>query len=183
MICGADPARISLLLQSALAELWEPYRWCTVSILEVPTTDIRSVVRVARSQRLRSAASLLESFQAANIDPFLPIEYAYDTSRNLITGPIAELHSEYALLVDGLHRCLAAHRAGILRVKLMVVMSDHSLPPPPGEVCGFSDIRTTDQSRGPDMYRGLASDLFRPIGNSKLIDSVMSNRWKDRSPW
>jgi hypothetical protein len=179
MIRRANETTATAFMHSILSELWQPYGVCALEVRTIEICDLKSAVHLAREERVIAASHLLEEYRKAKIIPFSPIENWVEGSYRLIAGPIAEIHDGYPVLVDGLHRCIAAERHGVEFVRLLVVISiQGSLPPPAGETCSLGEVVSTETHRSAQaMYRGLNEDLFRPVGNAEGIDSMIGDRW------
>ena len=95
--------------------------------------------------------------------PYLPYIYSDESGREKINfGPLVEIHGDVLFIIDGVHRSLAANRAGLTSIVAAVITPEHS-PPPPGALNALLDIETeyTQASRLP-WFPGRRSVYFRP---------------------
>jgi hypothetical protein len=147
--------------------------------LEVRTlSEVTPLARLASSYRLRRADSVLTTLRDAGVAPFEPsyIQPKQGGPFRVSMPPVAELHGERLILIDGLHRAVAARRAGLEELT-MVVVSGH-LPPVAAEPCSWSSVRVLS-TRGINglsvllpsyacrrlKFRRYRSGYFRPVGS------------------
>lgn len=130
-----------------------------VSQIEVPTGDVHPLSRSTSRERLLSAQSLLDCILDEGAEVY---ECMYDMTRcRLLLPPLAFKDDVGRLfLIDGVHRVFAAHRRGILHIRLLLLE-------PPREPCGslacWDDVAIRRQRSIPK------EDLFVDFSRSKFI--------------
>ena len=76
-----------------------------------------------------------------------PLAYRDDDDRDRIAfGPLVERAGDRLMLIDGVHRSLAAGYAGMTEIYAVVIEPQHT-PPPPGEVYRSLTPRRCGQTR------------------------------------
>ncbi|MFC4048545.1 hypothetical protein ACFOY4_02515 [Actinomadura syzygii] len=167
------------MVAAALAAMWPtPYADASLAWEAVRLADVRSIVHVARRQRLSSAERLLGLYQAARMAPYLPLSVT-DEPGSFVVPPVVEVHGEHFVLIDGVHRLMAAHRTGIRQVRLLVVSGP--LPEPPGDICALPDIGLSSEHRPPGvMFRNLRENEFRRVGDAGGLEAAVRRELKRR---
>ncbi|WP_089309785.1 ParB N-terminal domain-containing protein [Actinomadura mexicana] len=175
-----EPEGIRPVVASALAAMWPvPYNEARLTWREVRLADVRSIVHVARRQRLDSAEELLQLYRGAQTAPYVPVRLVGQGERSFLVPPVAEEHGTHLVLIDGVHRLLAAHRAGIRHVRLFVVSGE--LPTPPGDVCALGDIGLSSEHRPPEMmFRNLRPEVFRRVGDAGGLEAAVRRELRRR---
>ncbi|MEU8124653.1 hypothetical protein AB0C21_38580 [Spirillospora sp. NPDC049024] len=168
-----SPEHFGPVVASALAAMWPtPYGDARLGWQEIRLADVRSIVHVARRQRLDSAQELLASYRDAGVAPYLPLRVADHGGLAFLIPPVAEEHGMHLVVIDGVHRLLAAHRAGLPHVQLFVVSGE--LPAPPGDVCALGDIGLSSEHRPPEvMFRNLRVEDFRRVGDAGGLEAAV----------
>jgi hypothetical protein len=162
------PTEIPALLASEALETsirlqWPRYGAVRVGYSVVEISALQTVISRVAFKRLELVSSILAGTMAQGLASFLPLIYLDDDGHDRIAfGPLVERAGDRLLLIDGVHRSLAAHHAGLDSIYVAVIEPENALPPP-GAVYGLLDSETvhTDAPRLP-LFPGRASDHFRP---------------------
>jgi hypothetical protein len=152
-----------LALQKAIAHHWARYGEITVRYDLVELSVIRSVIPLASRRRFTDAVALLERFELFSIPAFAPVVISSaQKGSKILFGPLVERNMDQLVLLDGVHRSLAAWRAGIGEIYAATV-SAQSVPPPVGPLYAISQIRLSESGQEPPIFfegKGLVN--FRP---------------------
>ncbi|MGI5420335.1 ParB N-terminal domain-containing protein [Actinomadura luteofluorescens] len=167
------PEDFGPVVASALAAMWPvPYGNASLAWREVRLADVRSIVHVARRQRLDSAQELLASYRNAQVAPYLPLRVGGRDRQSFLVPPVVEEHGTHLVVIDGVHRLMAAHQRGLRHVRLFVVSGE--LPAPPGDVCALGDIGLSSEHRPPEvMFRNLRAQDFRRVGDAGGLEAAV----------
>ncbi|WP_165975686.1 hypothetical protein [Actinomadura rubrisoli] len=168
-----EPEQIRPVIASALARMRPPaYGDARLSWQRIELSELRSIVHLVRRQRLESACELLGRFQDAGLGPYAPVRTAANGETSLVIPPVAESHGADLVLLDGVHRCLAALACGLRSIEVFVVRGD--LPGPPGDVCALAEIGLTSAHPEPERtYRNLRNEDFRRVRDGGGLEAVV----------
>jgi hypothetical protein len=152
-----------LALERSLRRLWPRYGAVKVEYALVEVADLRTVISKVTPARLEAARSIHNAVADDGTVPYLPVVYGGEPGEPRIAfGPLVERGRDELLLIDGVHRSLAAHAAGSETIYAVLIDAEH-VPPPPGEVYDLLAAQTvfTSAPRLP-LYPGRSSVHFRP---------------------
>lgn len=150
-------------LEESISWQWARYGTVRVEYSAVELSRLKTVTSRTTPQRIEFASSVLESMARRGMVPYLPFIYFDEFGREKVNfGPLVEFHGDALFVIDGVHRSLAAHRAGLTSIVAAVIKPEHS-PPPPGALYDLLDIETvhTQAPRLP-WFPGRRSVYFRP---------------------
>lgn len=142
----------------------------------VRPADLYSFTVRVEATRLRASLSLLDSYMATKLCPFVPVRL--DGIESVLYPPVVENHDDRLCLMDGVHRSFAAVVCEVDRIVVMSVRNGlHSvLPPPPGTPVRISKVEVWGGGRSgissKNLVRDLDPDLFRKTG--KLLKHPVS---------
>ncbi len=142
----------------------------TITHEKLPTQVLKPICAIARTYRLERVGSLVAAYGAAALPLYVGVILSYPTGGScLVAPPIIEMHGEDYVLIDGLHRLLAARCKGLSAVSVAVVRGE--LSPLPGDAVSWSCVRTVScHTSRESKFRNFRPPHFRPISES--LDSL-----------
>lgn len=165
----------NLALQRVVRGLWKGYAEATTAELEVPVASLLPLTESYEKPRLLAAEALFDLYGRRGMRPFEPCLAWDELGYKVLLPPVCEDHSGAHLLVDGVHRVLAARRAGVQ--KLTVIRLTEVAAPPPRGATSWETLREYSRPRTLDEVMGAYSQaLFRPVaaGLSRLTFQTRS---------
>ena len=90
---------------------WSRYGRVSVEYVTIELRCVRSVIGVVSEQHVRLRTYLNISFESVCKNPYSPVIYTNTEGGNAVAfGPLVEQNGNQFVLLDGVHRCLAAMR-------------------------------------------------------------------------
>lgn len=135
-----------------------------VELVTVTRREVFPLSRFAVESRLQRATTMLASMQQCNATPFelVTVEDGQGTVR-VVFPPVVERHHDHFVLVDGVHRFLAASQAGVEHIHCAVI-EGAGIPPVPCPPGSWDELIVDDQQRAAEeVLPGLDRLLFRPL--------------------
>ncbi|MFB6772073.1 hypothetical protein [Streptomyces sp. NPDC056337] len=128
----------------------------------VDPRSLSSVIGLVGTSTYDSARELLHRFTEAGTAPYRPVLLGGPPEADLLLGPLVERHPNGLVILDGVHRCLAALQYG-LRVLWAAVLTTEVHPDPAGSLVPLGDVTPSDsiRTRTP-LFRRTANPDFRP---------------------
>ncbi len=166
-----SPDRSADAIRQAALWHWPRYRSVSVSYEEVPIDSLQSVIWVSSRRRLLDAAELFSRFEAHLILPYLPVALFQPwPETKVLFGPLIEENAEGLVVLDGMHRVLAAHRVGIKAIHAAILRAQN-VPRSVGPLISVSDITIyPGMDDPPKSFEGLGYADYRP--SSSFIDTA-----------
>lgn len=122
-----DDTDIEKFYETVLKEI-AIYQNSRIRITIVPMNRTKLLVNKVIRSRLERAHELLRRYQAAGLTPFEPIAVRRHCEWFSIVSPPATELSEGFSVMDGSHRVVAAHQAGLKKI-VVIVIDGLNLPP------------------------------------------------------
>lgn len=136
------------------------YGGVTVAVSAVDLCDLRSVIEVIHETRLHLARTVHSHYEAAGLEPFQPVTVGH-TEAHL--GMLLESGPQGLLVLDGVHRAVAAAERGTRRVRATIICPHVAKPwVAPGRP--LADVRTSSEELEP-KYTERGITLFRPAAS------------------
>jgi hypothetical protein len=127
------------LLQDVIRKSWPGYSTSTINQSRVKIESIDSISRSVVRSRLESSRSFVTTLLLSNISVFSPLVQENKSGYSVILPPLVEINGDRLVIVDGVHRILAAmHHLG--EIELMTVSNPLGLPLPCAP-CPIKDVR------------------------------------------
>ncbi|HEX6684517.1 MAG TPA: hypothetical protein VF062_17065 [Candidatus Limnocylindrales bacterium] len=149
---------------------WPHY---TTARIEQRLIDVRHTRPLARSvnrQRLAHARRLLTDLVEAQVVPFSSHFQMRPAGVSICFPPILEQVDDQLLVVDGMHRIMAAAAMGLEQI-VATVVSSPTLPPPTVSPCAWPEVKVVDTKQArEEKFPGFDADLFRPT--AKVLDGL-----------
>ncbi|GCB49039.1 hypothetical protein [Streptomyces sp. NL15-2K] len=156
-----------------MATVWG-HRFGAVSVMyeAVDPRSLNSVINLVATGRFASAQALLHLFVAAGIAPYQPVLLSSPDGGTLLLGPLVERHPKGLLILDGVHRSLAALRHGLSTV-WAAILTTQRRPEPAGPLVPLSAVTpsTAPQTWIP-LFRHTDNDNFRPT--QRILEQAQS---------
>jgi len=173
-----DAQELSSLAQTAVGRSWAPYRTARIDTRQVHLERVKPLARSVHRSRLASAGEILSGLRAEGVPPFVCHFRATQDGVFVRFPPVLEQHDDRFLIVDGMHRLMAAAGSGEDEVTAIVVSSP-SLPPPTVPPCEWGDVAVVD-AKPPraEKFPGYVAELFRPT--AKVLDGLCGPYESDR---
>jgi hypothetical protein len=153
----------SSALETSIRSHWPRYGSVRVGYSMIKISMLTTVIPRIAPRRLEKATAVLLDLAARGSDPYAPLVYADDQGvRRIAFGPLVENNSGRLLLLDGVHRSLAAHNSGIDAIYVAVIEPQNYIPAP-GTMRSLLEVETadTEAARLPP-FEGKISVDFRP---------------------
>lgn len=112
---------------ATLSELWSPYTGAHVAYAEIPVASLRTIIPGVGTRRLNSAADLIRSLTESQQRIFEPASHRHP--QQTIVAPLIEVNASDLLIIDGLHRALAATSSGLATISAFVISPVNFVPP------------------------------------------------------
>lgn len=167
---SADPVMTQISSEAA-AQAWEQavasvwgHRFGAVSVRyeSVNIGALNSVIGLVATDTFTSAQQLLRGFVQSGIAPYRPVMLHNTEGGTFLPGPLVERHPAGQILLDGVHRCLAALDAGMTSV-WAAVLTTARRPAPPGVCIPLAAVTpTTDPKTRAPLFRLTNNHDFRP---------------------
>lgn len=145
----------SLLLQVAQDWYGHPLN---VSVESVSLDDLVSVIDIVEGPRVASSRSVLKAYSTNSIPAFVPVRDGEE--RHL--GVVVEALADGMLILDGVHRALAAKSTGLTGV-FATVLRPTARVELPSEPVRLAEIRTAGEALAP-KFASFPPSRFRPVG-------------------
>ncbi|MGW7366442.1 hypothetical protein ACWGI8_24155 [Streptomyces sp. NPDC054841] len=150
-------------LEEAVTAVWG-HRFGAVSVTHevVDPRSLHSVISLVNADTFASAQDLLRQFVAAGIPPYQPVVLRGSRTGGLLLGPLVERHPNGLVILDGVHRCLAALRYSLATVSVTVLTTELQ-PAPAGPLVPLATVTpsVSPRTRIP-LFRHTGNDNFRP---------------------
>ncbi|MER6638678.1 hypothetical protein [Streptomyces microflavus] len=128
----------------------------------VELRSLSSVIELVAPEPYLSAQALLCAFTRAGIPPYLPVLAGPPSAGPLLLGPLVERHPDGLLILDGVHRCLAALRQGLETVWVSVLTAE-THPPAAGSPVPLTEVTPSGSARTrTPLFRHTGNPDFRP---------------------
>lgn len=149
--------------ERAVGECWgHNFGRVTVSYELVDPRSLTSVIELVATSVLDSAQTLCRQFTEAGVAPYQPVLLGGPHEGTLMLGPLIERHPNGWVILDGVHRCLAALRYGLNAVWVAVLTTEVH-PDPAGPLVPLSDVIPSDSTRTrTPLFRHTSNPGFRP---------------------
>jgi hypothetical protein len=171
MVTQADIHRyVSRVLGVASSD----YSEITLTFRTLEAGMILPLSGLANPTRLQKACVLVGSLREAGVSVFEPSFFRKPTERwyRLSMPPIVEDHGGAFVLIDGLHRTIAAQLAGYRQIGVVLVSG--SLPPVPANPRTWQSVRLVSS---PTLGH-LSGFLPRPVGRRLKFDAYDGNYFR-----
>ncbi len=157
------PQMAEAALCGAFEALWPIYWDLSVRYELVALGAILSTSRLLDYNRLDLAETVQREYLRNGMTPFSPTVYQNTRGVHRVGfGPILERHESAFLVIDGSHRCLAAHRLRETHL-IAAVISAERMPPPAAQPVTLETVQVTQGRRSrSDVFSLLQPELFRP---------------------
>jgi hypothetical protein len=166
-------------LEKSIAQAWPRYGAVKVEYSMIEIYRLKTVISRIAPKRLQLASAVLAEITSNGTVPYLPVFYSDGGGSSRIGfGPLVEKNGDDLLLIDGVHRSLAASRCGIDYICAAVIQAE-LFPPPPGVKVDLFDIETvnTDVDRLP-AFVGKGSAHFRPSARfTSAAEAALMQSW------
>ncbi|MFI1566736.1 hypothetical protein ACH4ZX_27390 [Streptomyces sp. NPDC020490] len=149
--------------RQAVADSWgDRFGAVEVTCERVGLRSLSSVIELVAFDPYTSAQALLRAFTRAGIAPYRPVITGPPPDGTLLLGPLVERHPNGLLILDGVHRCLAALRQGLGTVWVSVLTAE-THPPPAGSPVPLTEVTPSGsvRTRTP-LFRHSGNPDFRP---------------------
>ncbi|GAA3294675.1 hypothetical protein GCM10020295_19770 [Streptomyces cinereospinus] len=149
--------------RQAVADSWgERFGAVDVTCEQVGLRSLGSVIELVAPAPYTSAQALLRAFGRSGIAPYLPVLTGPWPGGRLLLGPLVERHPGGLLILDGVHRCLAALRQGLDTVWVSVLTAE-THPPPAGPPVPLAEVAPSGSARTrTPLFRHTGNPDFRP---------------------
>jgi hypothetical protein len=129
----------------------------------VDLSALQSVIEVVSEQRLSEAVAIWENFRAAAVVPYLPVFYhAEALAQEISFGLLVEQNKGALILIDGVHRSLAAQLRGLRQVYVALIVPERTLPPVASPI-PLEQVRSSaTEVSGSPIFEGKGYADFRP---------------------
>jgi len=156
-----DPETLLRLLRENVHFYRDPH--VTLSIEEVPISNIHLISRYVRAFRYKQISALLDAYQEDGLELFEPSEVKlFNGGSSLITPPVVEQTGSEFIALEGNTRFLYCQKNGIDRLKAVVVRGVNVELP--GRPVPLNHVTITTIKHPPaDRIVGLNRSLFREI--------------------
>lgn len=158
------PMTLKSIERASMSE-WYDYNDIKVSFDEVALKGLVSLIDIVNSNRFSSTQKLLEAHEQYKINVFDPIAVELNEGDKVILPPIIERSEHGLLVIDGVHRCLAAHLKDYDAVGAVIIDSKNTLPRYAGTPTLLEDVTPTDSDETlKPLFTGkrTINPLFRP---------------------
>lgn len=165
-------------LQQSIMRHWSRYGRVSVEYVTIELRCVRSVIGVVSEQRVVEAEDIFKYQLRKRMQPYSPVIYTNTEGGNAVAfGPLVEQNGNEFVLLDGVHRCLAAMRCGADRVRVAMVHAERT-PPPVARPVPLSAVSSvTSGISGSPIFEGKGIRNFRPsslfVGTA--ADSVLKS--------
>lgn len=158
-----DPRQACRALEWSISKHWPRYGSVQVEYLLVEVINLRTVISRIAPRRLQKATDVLLDVLRSGPGPYLPVIYSGEEGRDQVAfGPLVERNGSELLLIDGVHRSLAAMNMGIPAIQVATITTE-VIPPPPGEVRRLAEVQIADtNSERLPPFPGKHGAQFRP---------------------
>ncbi|MET9218560.1 hypothetical protein ACIQCJ_01940 [Streptomyces sp. NPDC093221] len=149
--------------RQAVAECWSD-RFGAVEVTHerVGLRCLSSVIGLVAPAPYASAQALLRAFTRAGIAPYRPVLTGPPPGGTLLLGPLVERHPNGLMILDGVHRCLAAFQQGLGTVWVSVLTAE-THPPPAGSPVPLTEVMPSGSARTrTPLFRYTGNPDFRP---------------------
>ncbi|WP_405432284.1 hypothetical protein [Micromonospora sp. NBC_00617] len=124
--------------------------------------EIATVIPMASSRRARDAEQLLRLYLAEAVAPYAPVQIDVRGELSILISPIVEPYRGELVLLDGMHRCLAALREGLDSITVAVARPEHA-PPPAGPRLALGEVLYSPPAEDPPpVFDGRGYANYRP---------------------
>jgi hypothetical protein len=149
-------------LRTAL-QTWPRYGAVTVSYESLEISLLHSVIPIASRQRLSNMEKLTMAYIAHAMPPFLPVRLdMVPPPSNLLVGPLVEHVGDEYVIIDGLHRALAARRSALARIIVALIRAE-TMPAPVGPRRSLADVGLSEEPvPGAPFFENKGLDNYRP---------------------
>lgn len=149
--------------ERAVAECWG-HRFGQVEVTYelVDPRSLASVIGLVATSTFDSARKLFHRFAEAGITPYQPVLLGGPSEEGLLLGPLVERHPNGLVILDGVHRCLAALRYGPSAL-CVAVLTTEVHPEPAGSLTPLGNVTPSDSTRTrTPLFRRTGNPDFRP---------------------
>lgn len=96
------------------------------------------------SGRVEKASLILQLYERANVQPYLPVELHFGKVRQFVFPAVVHFDEEQdiAVIVDGMHRIFAASRKGYTHLIMLKITGPYTLLP--GDLITWSRVQVVD---------------------------------------
>lgn len=156
--------RQAALAISGACIMWGGYLHASVRYETRRIKELKSVIDVLDTSRLLRAMSVLNEYVHSGVTPYLPVLYSTDDHADSCSlGLVVEaLGQGDLMIIDGVHRAVAALKSGIEEIDLAVIYPSFMTPPARGLIELTQIVNTTDGERTRPIFDGAENPYFRP---------------------
>lgn len=149
--------------ERAVSESWgHRFDKVEVTFELVDPRSLTSVIGLVATSAFDSAQDLFHRFTGAGITPYRPVLLGGSAEDTMLLGPLIERHPNGLMILDGVHRCLAALRYGLSAVWVAVLTTEVH-PYPAGSLIPLGDVIPSDSTRTrTPLFRHTNNPDFRP---------------------
>ena len=163
-------AELGAVEQDLIRKSWTHYETVDVEARMVKIATTRPIARCIYLGRLDRARMLLADLERFDVSPFSTHLRLGPAGVSVCFSPVLETSGETLLVVDGMHRIVAAMEAGLSSIVGLVVRAAH-LPPPTIAPCTWDEVERVGKKRTrAEKFPGYDPDLFRTTG--KYLDNL-----------
>lgn len=150
--------------ESALRASWASLlaeSLCKSELCAVQVSELYSAIDMVHKPRLDNAATILARFETDGVAPYLPVVYSVDGNPQASVGVIVELTSAGPLILDGVHRVVAARENGPKELCVWLSERPERLPPP-CKLTRCNEITVNSERSVTPKFEGSIPKYFRP---------------------
>jgi hypothetical protein len=152
-------------LRVAILRHWPRYGDVRITDDLVPPDRMSTIIPMASSRRFQNARALLQTYLCHSVQPYLPARLAASRDADpgaVLLSPLVEVNGNELILLDGMHRCLAARYERIPALAVTLIRPTFT-PSPAGSRRSLREVVQSKPGEEPPIFfegRRLAD--FRP---------------------
>ncbi|WP_436535787.1 hypothetical protein [Actinoplanes sp. HUAS TT8] len=152
-------------LRTAILRNWPRYGDVRITDELVPLDRMSTIIPMASSRRFQEAIALLRTYLWHGVQPYLPVRLpgSREIGRGaVLLSPLVEVNGSEMILLDGMHRCLAARHERIPAVAVTLIRPAFT-PSPAGPRLSLGDVlHSKPEEEPPIFFEGRQLAAFRP---------------------
>ncbi|RNH98589.1 hypothetical protein [Micromonospora aurantiaca (nom. illeg.)] len=152
-------------LRMAILRHWPRYGDVRITDDLVPPDRMATIIPMASSRRFQNAIALLRIYLCHSVQPYLPVRLPGSRDAGpgaVLLSPLVEVNGSELILLDGVHRCLAARYERIPALAVTLIRPAFT-PLPAGPRLSLGEVLHSKPDEEPPIFfegRHLAD--FRP---------------------